>query len=71
MLIKLRLRQKNSFLINRCAFTILISIAKLTRKQTDSHQADFCERSLYLQCLNYSVIELQINYKRRFRMETV
>ena len=25
-------------------FTILVSLIKLTRKQTDFHQAEFCER---------------------------
>ena len=34
-------------------FTILITIIKLRGKSTEFHQADFCERLMYLQPFHY------------------
>ena len=52
---------------------MIFSALKPTGKRTDFHQADVCERLIYLQCAHYRTvdIELEINYKRRFRMEAV
>ena len=43
------------YLLMHTVFTILICIIKLTEKRTDFHQADFCERLMYLQCFHYRI----------------
>ena len=49
---KIRALQILSLLIQKI-FTILVSIIKLTGKQTDVTQAEFCGILLCRQCLNY------------------
>ena len=43
-------------LLMQTAFAILIGIMKLIGKWTDYHQAGFCERLMYLQCIHYRPI---------------